>query len=269
MGRCILDKNNFTWHTENVNFLKYLPTDIIYEDSDMFKKVSQCFEENNLTKDNVWFVYYGEWFIKTEEQMKFWICMKPLVNSILNDAFEKTGINTPVEYPIIHFRCADVPFVRHEAYNFAKYEFYKNALEKINEKTGIPYNRVKILYAGGHLSNAEQDAACAVYCESLSKYLESIGYQVEIYTNSDIEDFANLFYAPAVISICGSYSFMSAFFGKGVFITTRHSNEGDTEPPSCETCKEWMLDDYKLKHKDVEDYLNTDAVIKKLQTLPS
>jgi len=265
MGLAILEKSNFKNEEYTQNFLKYLPTEIIYEDSDMCKNIYKCFEENGVTYENSKFAWSAEWFIRDDNQMKFWICMKPLINYILDEAFKKTGINTPVDCPIIHFRCSDVPFGRQNQYHFAKYDFYKKALDDIKQKTGLQYNKVKILYSNGHLSTQEYGNACDKYCSSLKKYLEDLNYDVEVYSNTDIEDFANMFYAPATIGTVSSYSFMSGFFGNGIYITNEHIIEEEVKS-ECNLCKEWMYESYKLKHNSVFDYMDTENVISLLRS---
>ena len=265
LGSAILQKSNFTSNEETANFVKYLPTEIIFEDNDLCKSTYDKFVENGVTYENTRFLFTGEWFIKNDNHMKFWICMKPLVHSILDEAFKKTGVNKLIDTPIIHFRCSDIPFIKHSMYHLYKYEFYKRALQDIIDKTGVNYNKVKILYSNSHQSNEEYGNACDKYTSSLKKYLEDLNYDVEVYTNSDIEDFADMFYAPAVIAGCGSYTFMSGFFGDGIFITGKHVEEDDVNQSPCKLCDNWMYDGYQLKHKYVDDYIDTDKVTNMLR----
>lgn len=266
MGLAILQQSDFTNEEYTENFLKYLPSELVYSESDICKSTYARFKEKGVTIENSTFAWSAEWYIKNDNQMNFWICMKPLINHVLDAAFKKTGINTPIDCPIIHFRCADVPFVKHHQYHFVKYEFYRKALEEVTVKTGVQYNKVKILYSPGHLSKKEYDDACDIYSQSLKKYLENLNYEVEIYSNTDIEDFANMFYAPATIAAVSSYSFMSGFFGNGLYITSEHHQEDD-EKAGCSqgTCGEWMLEGYLLKHKMVDDYTDTNNVISLLR----
>ena len=93
--------------------------------------------------------------------------------------------------------------------------------------------------------------------------MTSIGYEVDVQCNSLIEDFAKLFYALAVVSSVSSFSFMSGFFSKGIFISSEHNHE-DNIKETCTICDEWMLKGYQVKHKFIDDYYNTSAVIKTL-----
>lgn len=263
LGRTILQKKDFSEKLDNVNFIKYLPSEIIYNDSEICKRTYDKFAEMGVTYENSGYCPTAEWFIRDNNHLNFWLSMKPLVQELLDNAFKKTGINSPVDCPVIHFRCSDVPFQRHPDYHLIKYEFYKKALEDINSKTSLNYSKVKILYSNGHLGDEKNGAACDIYSNTLKKYLEDLNYEVQMVANADIEDFANLFYAPAVISTVSSYSFMSGFFGKGIYITVENLSE-DEEKSKCDS--EYMYNGFHLKHKMVDDYYDTDNVIKLLSS---
>jgi hypothetical protein len=51
-----------------------------------------------------------------------------------------------------------------------------------------------------HHSNQQNKTACKEYTDELQIYLKENGYESEFICNSNIDDFASLFYAPAVIS---------------------------------------------------------------------
>ena len=71
-----------------------------------------------------------------------------------------------------------------------------------------------------------------------------------------------LFYAPAVISTGGSYSFMSGFFGNGIFLSTEHRDTKNTN--RCNGCDNYMLSGYNIDHDKVTDYLEINKVLKLL-----
>lgn len=168
-----------------------------------------------------------------------------------------------VLYPVIHFRCADTPFIRHPRYHFQKYEFYKTALNKIKNDKNISYDKVILLSCTSHNSNDKNKTCCNTYSNSLSSYLKYINYNSIIECKTYVEDFATLFYAPAVISIGSSYSFMSGFFGNGIFISGGHLEEID-DTHKCTSCDDWLLTNYDIKHKNIDDYYDTYNVIAKL-----
>ena len=110
-----------------------------------------------------------------------------------------------------------------------------------------------------HKSNDHILELCRIYSKSLQYYLKKHNYNSEIICNSNIDDLATLFYAPAVISTSSSFSFMSGFFGNGVFVTTEHAQ--NTE---CNSCNDIMLYNYNLPHEKVDSYYDTDIVIAQL-----
>lgn len=116
-----------------------------------------------------------------------------------------------------------------------------------------------------HRSDDNNKHACETYTNSLSDYLKSINYEPFIECNKNIEDFATLFYAPAVISIGSSFSFMSGFFGKGKFYSGGHIDENDKKS-NCTLCNKWLITDYDVKHSSINDYYDTKKVISILQT---
>jgi hypothetical protein len=258
LGLCILQKKDFNYNIDkNINFIKYLPNNIKYDD-----KMNEI--NNNLIKNGITYNYISKqedvalWFINDNKIINFWICLKDLIYEILDNALKKSNLYEDIKYPIIHFRCSDTPFVLHRQYHFAKYEFYKNALEKINEYSSNKKKKVILLSCNTHLSNDK--VSCTKYSKLLSNYLNSIGYKTDIKCGSNIRDFATMFYSPGVISIGSSYSFMAGFFGNGIFISSEHIEE-DQEKKGCSTCDDWMIEG-KVKHKYIPDYYDFKTVNK-------
>ena len=134
--------------------------------------------------------------------------------------------------------------------------FFKEALNQISNKLNKIYDHVDIMSYNTHNSFKENMISCKKYADSLQDYLNEIGYNSNIICNSNIDDFATLFYAPAVISTSSSFSFMSGFFGHGILISTEHE-----ERKKCDLCDDFILYGYNLKHEFVNDYYDTDNVI--------
>jgi hypothetical protein len=105
--------------------------------------------------------------------------------------------------------------------------------------------------------------ACDEYIKDLIQYLKQLDYNVEIQCKSNIEDFAYLFYAPVTISTGGSYSFMSGYFGDGIFMAEGHIRE-DIPEQKCTTCN-WLKQGHGLNHSLVKDYMDTNNVISLLK----
>lgn len=268
LGKSIYEKKDFNRDNEhsNLEFIKHLPTFLPYN----YDNIREQFIKDGI--DDSWFDHtvdgfpniYGSWEMKNLKTEKFWLAMKHLIHEIMDEAFIKSNLVKTVEYPVLHFRCADTPFSKWSGYLFQKYNFYKDALDEITTRVK-KFDTVIISYCNTHRSDTASRNSCDVYIKSLVDYLESIGYKSKLECNHYLDDFATIFYAPAVISTGSSFSFMSGFFGKGVFISGGHEFYDD--PKDYEYLQQignWLYKGYNLPHSSVDDYHDTDKVIKML-----
>ncbi len=254
----IVNKVDFVYDDSNEDFINYLPKKIEYN----YDEIREQLLQNNIDNDyfeNIETDPNGCWNMKDAKTEKMWHIMKPLIQNIMDDAFLKSNQVKIVDYPVIHFRCADVPFVKHRDYHFQKYKFYKDALDYISYKTNKKYDSVIILYSNTHLSSNTDKEKCDIYANALMEYLKTIGYKSIIQSKSSLDDFATRYYAKAVISPGSSYSFMSGFFGKGVFVSGGHQSEGEAEISGV---GEWLFKGYNVMHNEINNYYETDDVIK-------
>jgi hypothetical protein len=230
--------------------LKELPTHIPFR-SDL----ADQFKEKNVTLEKVRSIQgVALWECTSDLNMVIFQILKPTIHGLLDKALIQSGLKREPLSTVIHFRCADTPFIKHPNYYLQKYSFFKESLEKIN----APDKTVTLMNCSTHLSKKEEQDACASYVKHLSDYLESIGYQVNIRCNTNVEDFADLFYAKAVISTGGSYSFMSGFFGKGLFLSTEHIINGNT--CTANECNDIFIRGHNLFHEEVDSYYQVDKV---------
>jgi hypothetical protein len=206
------------------------------------------------------------WNVLTKEREQFWEIMKPTVHKIIDEALEKAGLKKTVDSPVLHFRCSDVPFQRLEYYHFQKYTYIKNALEQIAKKNNQKYENIYICYCNTHTANPDEhenkQTACDRYSKEIVKYLQESGYNPILKCDTINEDFATMFYAPALIATSGSFSFFAGYFSNSVFISTMYDEKKSRE---CTDCGEWLQNGYTLKHSEVLDYYDTDTVIKLLR----
>ena len=253
IASAFLQKRDFKFTYIDKPFLKHLPLYIKFN-QDIYDKLKEddftYIKFNLFSKDTYWEVH-------NNRREKFWLIMKPLINQVIDDTLKKSGLYKKVQYPVIHFRCSDIPFIKHKQYKLQKYTFYKDSLEEIKRKSGINYDTVILLTNTAHRSNNKNKKACEIYLNGIKNYIESIGYKVIIQSNSKEEDFATLFYAPAVISPGSSFSFMSGFFNNGIFISEGHMS-------ICNNCGKWLVRGYGIEHKKVNNYYDTTDVIKLL-----
>jgi hypothetical protein len=256
----ILKREDFYHDISEYTFLKYLPDYIPFSESEsIYNELlknginSEVFEQTNQRHMDL---AAGFWVLENQSQITIGKIMKPRMNSILNEALTKYKVDPPTDNIIIHFRCADTPFVKMEDYHFQKYSYFKKILDKINHDKQYD---ITILSFIKHKSNNEEADACIKYSSSLEQYIKTIGYSVSTKSNSDVIDFATMFYAPFVISTSSSFSFISGFFGNGKYYQPS-SIHNETE--ACVDCDdEIVYKNFNLRHNMVTDYLYTDEVI--------
>ncbi len=115
-----------------------------------------------------------------------------------------------------------------------------------------------------HKSINKNKECCSFYVDQLKLYLESFNYKIIIECNDINTDFALMFYAPAVISNGSSMSFMSGFFGNGIFISEGHFREIDGKIEKNNNHGDWLVEGYSILHKDVKNYYDKEEVLKLL-----
>jgi hypothetical protein len=205
--------------------------------------------------------HYGDeftWRINDKIDETMHLIMKPLIQNILDTALIKSNSKIIVNNPVIHFRCADTPFVKNQDYTFQKHCFFKEALNYGEKALQKKFKEIIILSFTNHNSNNENNVACSNYVNYLKEYLEKLQYNITIQSNSSLDDFALIFYSPISISTSSSFSFMAGFFGKGQYISTTNGDR-------CIDCSDWVLKGYNLNHDLVNDYYDRESVLQQLQ----
>jgi hypothetical protein len=256
----ILQQQDFVFESpSNAIFLNKLPQNI------PFIQNIQIYDA--LTKNNITYDGY-----KSYESVSFWefrnkssdvihTTMKPVMHTIIKNALTDSGLHDGMNTnTVIHFRCADTPFEKNFHYHFQRYQYFKDALEKIENEN----KTIVLLYNNTHLSDEKQKNTCNIYVKKLTEYLESHGYIIDVQSKTNVEDFATMFFAPAVISTSSSFSFMSGFFGNGQYIQPTFFNGDYVE--QCTDCSDFILKGYNISHKNVDDYHDIDTVYKLLIT---
>ena len=270
LGLAILQKqdfnNKFKYDFKNHFLFESLPNYIKYEFDDIYNCLnSKGIKYENFSKEKD----FSIWAIINSEQLNFWQCMKPLVHKILDETFIKCGLEKKVNYPVIHFRCADTPFIKLHYYHFQYYSFFTDALEKIFNKINKRYDKLYLMSCSFHKSSNNNKKSCNIYTNSLQDFLKEKNFDTQVICSSPLDDFATLFYAPIVISTGSSFSFMSGFFGNGEFITTSVENDFWGIPINHLSITKFendtVLYDYNLTHNKVNDYHDTNFVINLLK----
>jgi len=242
--------NNLNKNINENDLIKSFPNNISFN-QELYNK----FIENNITICNLidmnpWELWYcnKNWVYNLLKILKF------TIHKIIHEALEKNNLNKNVKFPIIHFRCSDVPFIKHSKYYLQKYSFFKKALKKYNFHNDKTVIIMSYIY---HKSNDDKNIASMKYLHNLKNYISNLGYNCIIQSKTPIEDFYDLFNSPYVISTGGSFSFMSGFFGHGKFISTEHRDEDDDHITLDNNI---FLKNYNIPHKLIKSYYDVSDV---------
>lgn len=249
-AKSILKREDFVFSKHESILLKDLPTQIPFNQS-----LLNLLLEKNINIEKLETIGANTlWECNENYAMDIWTVLRPTIHRILEKAIEQSGLKREPLSTIIHFRCADTPFIKHPNYFLQKYSFFKECLDQINPSE----KHIVLMNCSKHKSEQKDQESCSSYIEKLSSYFKSEGYSVEIRCKTNAEDFADLFYAHAVISTGGSFSFMSGFFGKGKFLSTEHILNGK----SCTTneCNAVFVRGHNIMHEEVESYYDIDSV---------
>jgi len=248
-------------------FFEHLPTFVALDKSIYEKMKSAKVKRSDLLKNP-----NSYWVIENPRAEAFWMAMRPRIREMLETAFQETGVSmhTRMDNPVIHFRCSDVPFVKNMHYHFVRYSFYRDCFKEAQKKSGTSYGKIMLLSCHEHNSNPDYMSKCRIYKASLVQYLEEeLELTVMTRCGTPVQDFATMFYAPVVLSAGSSFSFMSGFFGHGMFFSEGHFTDLSgipskkyKESDGCgEECGEWLRSGYSLLHNEIDDYEDTDHVI--------
>jgi hypothetical protein len=248
-----MNKKDFDYEKSDSIFLNKLPTQLFYKDYEnihnkLIDANANIVFENYKEKDPSGF---GFWETNSKEKDTIHSIMKPVMHNILYNALNESNITQYKDDYIIHFRCADTPFIKHPGYHFQKYKYFKKCLEPYNN-----INEILILSCNDHLSNENDKESCNIYVNKLKDFISSINYKAKTECNSNVVDFAKMFFAKLVISTGSSFSFMAGYFGNGDFIQPEINN-------TCNGCNNMYIG-YNIDHSEVDDYHNIDDVYKLL-----
>ena len=191
-----------------------------------FNECTFTMDQLNLFPNRV--KYDDIWNIKKHSTQKYWYNIKLEVNNSLKAFTKDIKENKLHDYPILHFRCSDVPFVKHKDYCFVKYIFYKLCHDKLKHK----YDKWYIMWDNSHLSNTNNTKLSTLYFKDLKNYLEKELHLeiIHIKKNNQYEDFKLLYNNPVVIQggCGGSFSFFGGYFN-GLFLHPNSKQYSDME----------------------------------------
>jgi hypothetical protein len=194
---------------------------------------------------------------KKNNYLLYWQTIRPLIHTV----YEKNIIDLKPQYPVVHFRCSDAPFIKHGYYHLTKSKSVQWMAQKIKERG---FSKVTVLSCNAHLRQDKN--SCAKYVNFYADIFKSSGIEVEFQCNSIVQDFSMMIYSPLLVSLnASSFSFMAGISKKPQdYISCNmgiESNNGYLR----QTDADWILDhEEPLLHENVDDYNNVDDVLRKL-----
>ena len=202
------------------------------------------------------------WEMHNDAHIHFWKTMRPLVRNILQESVCKLGLCRQISYPIIHFRCSDVPFIRHSSYHFQRYAYFINEIQELRSQ-GIDCSSVYLMTNHTHCTSQHMSELGNKYTQHLfdflQKKLQNVGTSIiKVSSNSYMSDWSAMFCAPAVISTGSSFSFFAGYFGgPDNFSPSTFRMEHNLISAVSAL---WLKNEYSVDHSNVVDYDNIDDV---------
>lgn len=206
-----------------------------------------------------------EWEDNQDAYVTYHALVRSVGQRIVRNALEKIGYKKEVSYPVIHYRLGDVPFVRNMGHHINKYAYFLWALEKAGvsdweDKT------VLIVSSNKHHANTLLKTASDYYLQDFLSFLQEHGYNPIVQSESVLEDFATMVYAPILISSGSSYSFMAGMATTGTFLSSSVGREDKIDHSFItNTNCEWMCPFSPVLHGDVVNYFDLNVVFKQLR----
>lgn len=192
--------------------------------------------------------------------LQFWQQVRPIAKQIYDSTLPFVNIDKPV----IHFRCSDIPFIKHAMYHLTKRQTVRWMAKQIKSQG---YTHAVLLNCAKNHYARDQDS-CNQYAEYYAAIFATEGVQISQQCLSELGDFSTMYHSPLLVSLNpSSFSFMA---GIAKDPTTYISCNMGQETPSGYTLMtdnqaDWRIStDAPLLHKEVESYTNPIAVIQQL-----
>ncbi len=195
-----------------------------------------------------------------------------IAQKIIPQALEELQLKPLNCLPVIHYRLSDVPFCRNMAHHLQYYAFYDAALNRL-QRQGVDVSKILILYSFRHitfnhgLSNKKFEDVNREYLNDFIKYLHSRGHEVIVQSNSTLEDFATMVFAPGLIGSESAFSLFAGLANKGCYISPPLGKEIGDHHKTVTNCP-FILPMKPLLHCQVSNYYNLKDVFEKLRINP-
>ncbi len=158
---------------------------------------------------------------------------------------------------VIHFRCSDVPFVKHGRYHLLKFNWYLNCLRLVLREMNL--SKITILNCNAHLS--KDTNKCQEWTNLLGRFLkDNLNIEYEVLCHSLKEDLLYMLNARALISSGGSLSFSAGLLSNNLFIYPSSSLENETINCHKHQIRQnsYCLNKVFIRHSEVDDYHHLD-----------
>ena len=236
---------------------------------DQINRLKQI-SRKSLWSANNWHPYC--WQRQVEYEI-FMGIVREISHSVIPSALEELGLKREISMPVIHYRLSDVPFCRSTTHHLQYYAFYDIALEKLKNQ-GIDVSEILLLYTFHHgfyrglkvpypkFLNANEQ-----YLNDFVQYLEDKGHKVNIQSNSTLDDFATMVFAPALIGSESIFCIFSGLANKQLFISPSIGKEYGNRFRTL-NISSFMLPFEPLLHSSVKNYYHSADVFAKLRQKP-
>lgn len=193
-----------------------------------------------------------------ENYLNYWQATRTLANKFYADNIDKMYINDPV----IHFRCSDIPFIKHRQYHMTKAASVRWMADQVKSRG---YDKVILLSCNSH--HGLDSDSCAKYIDFYTGLLEQSGIAVTRQCKSIYYDFATMVNSPLLVSLnSSSYSFMAGIAKDPANYISCNMGIEVEGVYYLQTEADWVLDvNPPLLHKDVSSYHDVTDVIRKLE----
>ncbi len=190
----------------------------------------------------------------------FW---KSIRNDIKN-TYDKTIPDKykNVKYPVLHFRCSDIPFVRHDGYHIPKISSVKWVINILKDKN---YSKIIWLNCKSHthvmkINNTLCDSINNIYIEEFKKS----GIEVILQCDTILKDFYTMVYSPLLISLnSSSFSFMAGISKNPEnYISCNMGREinGEYELQKQDEADWYLNMEEPVLHKNIKNYFDMEEI---------
>ena len=224
------------------------------------------------------------------EQGAFWAAsfdymlptITPVIQYATTHAIQKSNIKTNKYDCVIHYRCSDTPFARHDQYHLLKYDWFTKIFDFIEEK--IPITDVVIMNCSTHQSTKDNQQICYKLCQDLGNFLQKkYGISFKILCQTEEIDFVIMYNSKILISGgVSSFSFFAGLASRNLYFTPSFEREIDDNDDRIDD--EYMTTDRTLKpcrknmyvyslgkklslavrHDQIKDYHNFNQILRQL-----